>query len=239
MPYCGKCGKMLGDGETCSCSQTPPAAAAEPSAFPNIPRSSSFDPTVDPYVDYKYENDPYKVSSDKTSHAALFTVLFIVVCAFTLIIAFIFIQWYYIRKSSADNVRLDMIAVKAADITESADNVLGELNRMELPLQGLYFISSDENSNAAVPFDVGEFYSRMDIHTQEDVTCQYFIIVLNGKVKYTATAREWTKGKVDTLPDKHGVPVYFTTDDMYNKLNSSTCLDDVYWDAYDKIFRYD
>ncbi len=231
MPYCGKCGKKLNDGETCTCSQTPPT-----SAFPNVPRNSSFDPTVDPYIDYKYQNDPYKVSSDKNSRAALFTAVFIAVCAVTLIIASIYIPWYYIIRSKADNTRLDTIAVRAADITKSADNVLRELNHMELPLQGLYFISSDEESNAAVPFDVGEFYSRMDIHTEKDVTCQYFIIVLNGKVKYTATAREWTKGRVDTLPDEYGVSVYYSTDDKCDKIFSDTCLDDVYWDAYDKIF---
>lgn len=234
MPYCGKCGKWLNEGERCDCSSL---ADNGQNAVRESPCSEKYDPNFDPYI-RRYVDDPYMGAEKKSSKVLIFVVIFVILCILSLFAASILIPAYYSRKKSERNKKLQSIAYDASALNKAADDTLYELNLQEVELQGLYFISSDSESNVAVPFDAELFYDELADHLNKPLKdCQYFIVIRNGKAEYTATAYNWTEGLINTCPSQNGSPVSYELDSEGVPVSYRMNLDEIYWKTYYQIFR--
>ena len=235
MSYCGKCGRWLDTGEICSCDNT---EENEQTTAQIIPENKEYDPTLDPYI-MRYQ-DPKDVygNGNKDDRSLKIVAVFVVICIAVVIASFVIIPTYYINNVKKENRKRDSIAIDADSLKEASDTALDALYEQDITLKGMYFISSDKESNVAVPFDAELFYDELERNLPvRKAEAEYFIIVRNGKTEYAATSYTWLRGKLDTYPSKNDEALYFTFEDEPDTVTNRTNLDMLYWNAYDQIFK--
>lgn len=231
MPYCGKCGKFLNEGETCDCTSS---EASVQTTVQEDKGDTKYDPKFDPYI-IRYSNAVD--TEQKNSKVLVFVAIFAILCVLSLFAASILVPAYYSNKIRERNKKINKIAYDADTLNKAADDALYELNLQEVTLQGMYFICSDRESNVAVPFDAELFYDELETHLAKPLNgCQYFIIIRNGKAEYTATAYSWTEGRVNTCPLRNGEAVSYEPESEGTPVSNRMNLDEIYWYAYDRIF---
>lgn len=235
MPYCGKCGRWLDTGETCGCENY---EENEQTTAQILPEKKDYDPKLDPYI-MRYQ-DPKDVygNGNKDDKSLKIVAVFVVVCIVAVIASFVIIPTYYINNMKKESRKRESIAIDADSLKEASDTALDTLYEQDIPLKGMYFISSDKESNVAVPFDAELFYDELEKNLSvRKAEAEYFIIIRNGKTEYAATSYTWLRGKLDTYPSENDEAVYFTFKDELDNVNRNTNLDMLYWNAYDQIFN--
>lgn len=254
MPYCTGCGRYLFDGETCSCRNgavnTDNYIAAPPQ---NMNSGGMQQGGYSPYGQRPYQggyrqypqqpypnsyggyNSPYAVP--KKSSGAGITALVISIIAVVLITVAVIVGTL---AADVGKIAKQAKANSAAtDIMNSAAAVLADIEGKNENTKGMYIISSDKDDNVAVPFDIGNFNERVDYGLDGAGDYRYFIIVKNGDVIYAAASKSWTDKKevIGTYPDFSDKPVLYSPYGFKAEVKEKQNLDDVYWDAYDKIFN--
>lgn len=232
MPYCGQCGKFLNAGETCNCTSS---EASVQTTVQDSSGNTKYDPRFDPYIT-RYANNVE--TEQKNSNVVIFVAIFAILCVVSLFAASVLVPAYYSNKIMKKDKRVKNIVYDAETLNKAANDALYELNLQEVTLQGMYFICSDKESNVAVPFDAELFYNELEDHLDKSLKeCQYFIVIRNGKAEYTAAAYDWTKGRVNTFPSKNGRAVCYDIVSEGAPVAQNEDLDDIYWKAYDCIFK--
>lgn len=238
MPYCTQCGRQLHDGEKCDCTSASPRQGYSNAQQPyGYPQQYGYPQYKAPTAPQPYSPQPYQYISyppAKKSNAWIWAII-IPVAIFIAITIAILVPTF---RQAREKVRLTDANSYAYNISKTGDRVLSELNKKEENVKGLYMISSDPESNVAVPFDTDIFYERMKEYFNSADEREYFIIVRNGKVEYTAASKSWTNRSetVASYPSgKEAARRYLLNGTAYTEKKSDT-LDILYWDAYDQIF---
>ena len=246
MPYCTQCGRQLRDGEKCDCTSSAPrqgySNAQQPyiNGYPqqygqNMNRGMQYPPPPNyppPYEPYPYQYISYPPA--KKSNAWIWAII-IPVAIFIAITIAILVPAF---RQAREKVSQTDANSYAYNISKTSGQILSELNKEEENIKGLYIISSDTESNVAVPFDTGIFYERMKEYFDGANEREYFIIVRNGKVEYTAASKSWTDRSeaVASYPSGKTTAKRYDLSGYSTKERESDTLDILYWDAYDQIF---
>ena len=241
MPYCTQCGRHLNDGEKCNCTSSAPAQGYSNAQQPysnGYPQQFGYSPYKAPVYPQPYSPQPYQYISyppAKKSNAWIWAII-IPVAIFVAITLAILLP--AIRHTREKMRYMDAYNC-ARDINDAGGNVISDLKQEEKNVKGLYIISSDPESNVAVPFDAEDFYEGMKKYFSDADECEYFIIVRNGKVEYTAASKSWTNSSdaVASIPNGQNTAKRYVLDGFSNKEIKSDTLDILYWDAYDQIFN--
>ncbi len=248
MPYCTQCGRKLENGEKCNCTASEPSAEAPQqsnysSVPPNDPRYSTT-PPCQPYPQgypppyyYGQPMQPQKMS--KSNLTAIIIGLSIGFVVLTAILAAILVPSMlgYAKKS-----RQTKTNNMAGTLYRAANTALVELDELGEKTNGKYIIASSTNDNVAVPFDIRKFDDKLERYiTDENFNkYEYFIVADNGVVEYAAVCYDWTDKKkpVGTYPSSvsRGIRTYSEYGGSPEYKDEAT-LDELYWDAYDKIFN--
>jgi len=244
MPYCTQCGRKLNDGEKCSCTSSPPAQGFSnaqqpyingyPQQYGQYPNSGMQPPPIypPPYQPNQYQYIYYPPA--KKSNAWIWAIIIPVVLIIMMTLAILVpaVQGYRRKAAQIDANNC------ANNIRKAADQVLIELKKEEENIKGLYIISSDPESNAAVPFDAGDFYELMKTYYRGSDKLEYFVIIRNGTVEYSAASKSWTKhsDRVGSYP--YGIldPRRYSLNGYGGSASDKDTLDTLYWYAYDEIF---
>lgn len=245
MPYCTQCGRQLHDGEKCNCTSLPPTQGCSnaqqpyingyPQQFGQNLNSSMqapppyYPPPYEPYP-YQYISYPTPKKSNVLIWVVIIPVIFFVILTASILISAVRGYEKRARQREANNY--------AYNIRKAADQVLSELNREEENIKGLYIISSDSESNVAVPFDAGKFDRLINEYLDDADEREYFIIVRNGSVEYAAASKSWTKRSalVGTYPCDSSEPRRYSLNGLGRNTSKKDTLDTLYWFAYDEIF---
>ena len=254
MPYCTGCGRYLFDGEICSCrnggGNTDNYRAVPPqSTNSGAMQQGGYSPYGQRPYQYGYQQypqqpypnsyggyySPYGVP--KKSSGAGVTALVISIIAIILITVAVVIGT--LAVDIGKRVKQTKANSAAADIMNSAAAVLADIEGKNGNIKGMYIISSDKDDNVAVPFDIGNFNERVEYGFDGAGDYRYFIIVKNGEIIYAAASESWTDKKevIGTFPESDDKPVLYSPYGFRINVREKQNLDDVYWDAYDKIFN--
>ncbi|SHM89841.1 hypothetical protein [Ruminococcus flavefaciens] len=244
MPYCTQCGRQLAEGEKCSCTSSPPMQGSSnaqqpyingyPQQYGQYPNNgmqppSNYPPPYDPYP-YQYISYPPEKKSNAWIWAIIIPVIFIIMVTTAILVPAV--QGYRVKAAQIDANNY------ANDIRKAADHVLAELNEEEKNIKGLYIVSSDPESDAAVPFDAGDFRQRMKTYYSSADEVEYFVIIRNGSVEYAAAAKSWTNHsvRIGTYPYGTSNPRRYSINGYGGSAGKKDTLDTLYWYAYDEIF---
>lgn len=239
MPYCTQCGRHLNDGEKCDCTSAAPRQGYSNAQQPyGYPQQYGYPPYKAPTAPQQYSPQPYQYiyyPPAKKSNAWIWAII-IPVAIFLVLTVSILVSAF---RQAEDKARQTDANSYAYNISRISGNVLSELKEDELNVKGMYIISSDPESNVAVPFDTDEFYKRMKEYFDFPDKREYFIIVRNGKVEYTAASKSWTKHSeaVASYPSGFEAAKRYDINGYSTKEIKSDTLDILYWDAYDQIFN--
>ena len=129
----------------------------------------------------------------------------------------------------------------AGKLYEAANSAIHDLENSGENIRGTFIISSDIESNVAVPFDSEKFYKAIGYYSPPG-NVEYFFVVRKGRVEYLASSEEWTyrKAAVGSCPENTGSdvsPRLYATKGNGPSAGKGENLDEIYWDAYDKLFN--
>ena len=253
MPYCRQCGRLLQDGEACSCtaentqqdgsSQPQNGYMNEQQPYQNgAPQyqgqpypQQGFAPNGYPYPYYGQPMPPQKKS--KSVVITVIIVLSVVFLLFIAVLAAIFVPAMlgYAKKS-----RMASANSLASSIYRAANTALVEMDELYENTGGIYIISSDEKKNMDVPFDIDEFNKHFGQYTDNEKMEKqnYFMVVKNGAVEYAAVSEDWTNTKkiVGTYPVStiDGTRIY-TSDGSYSLSTERRSLSYLYDKAQEAV----
>ena len=249
MPYCTQCGRYLFDGEKCTCTsavQTPPppiqgqSNAQQPyqNGFPNQYRQNSSNNAPQYPNGYPQPYQPYQyIYYPPQKKGVSWAIIFIPVILFMFIAAIIVVPAAigYNKRAKQTSANANANALR-----RSCNAVLHELKEKGENINGLYFISSDSNDNVAVPFDTDDFYERLDNYFADLSNLNYFVVIRNGDTEYAAVSASWTK-ESDIVgsypPGTPAGPRLYSVYGIGTAAEDNDDLDDIYWKAYDQVFR--
>ena len=182
---------------------------------------------------YPYYGQTFRRSKSPT--------LAIVIVIFTLILitcAVVFIPSIAGHKKRINQKDANAIAGK---LYEAANSAIHDLENSGENIRGTFIISSDIESNVAVPFDSEKFYKAIGYYSPPG-NVEYFFVVRKGRVEYLASSEEWTyrKAAVGSCPENTGSddsPRLYATKGNGPSAGKGENLDEIYWDAYDKLFN--
>ena len=247
MPYCRQCGRLLQDGEVCSCtSSNQSAAGPQQNNYSSDPQNGQYY-SNGPQQNYQYGGPQYQgypqgypnqyygqpMPPQEKSKAWILAIIIpvgIVVLLILGILAAILVPAMlgYTKKSKLANANS-----KANLIMKGANSAIVELEESGAKVNGRYIIASSSGDNVAVPFDIGQFWEKYETYV-------YFIVVKDGAVEYVAVSEDWTSKKktIGTFPPStvNGTKLY-SADGYGTEYKTDQSLDILYWDAYDQIFN--
>ena len=128
----------------------------------------------------------------------------------------------------------------AAKLFGAATSAMEYLDSSGENIRGTYIISSDSESNVAVPFEADKFYETIGYYFPPD-NIEYFLVVRKGRVEYLAASEDWTyrKAAVGSCPQNDEsalVPRLYSAKGNGPSAGKKENLDEIYWDTYDKLF---
>ena len=183
------------------------------------------------YPYYGQTFTPYKSKSPAAVIAAILFSLILVT------FAAIFIPPLIGGRSKSKQQEVNAAAAKLYDAATSAIDYLGSSGEN---IRGTYIISSDSESNVAVPFEADKFYETIGYYFPPD-NVEYFLVVRKGRVEYLAASEDWTyrKAAVGSCPQNDEsalVPRLYSAKGNGPSAGKKENLDEIYWDTYDKLF---
>ncbi|MBP5432700.1 hypothetical protein [Ruminococcus sp.] len=183
------------------------------------------------YPYYGQTFTPYKSKSPAAVIAAILFSLILVT------FAAIFIPPLIGGRSKSKQQEVNAAAAKLYDAATSAIDYLGSSGEN---IRGTYIISSDSESNVAVPFEADKFYETIGYYFPPD-NVEYFFVVRKGRVEYLAASEDWTyrKAAVGSCPQNDEsalVPRLYSAKGNGPSAGKKENLDEIYWDTYDKLF---
>lgn len=259
MPYCSNCGKLLQEGEVCSCTAS---AQGAPMQQPNnnAPQGGQYNnggmqppPPPYPYNGQPYPNQPYPqgypapyfgqqlAQPPKKSNAWILAIVIplgIVALLIIAILAAILVPSMlgYTKKSKQSSMNSN-----ASTLFKVGNTALIELDEEKKDIKGYYIISSDNSRNQAVPFDVEKFREKTANYFNKIGEYEYFMVCRDGAVEYTAIAKSWgdKSDYIGTYPPSNidGIRLYRVDSSGYTHGSSSfskdtkMSLSDLYKDA--------
>ena len=253
MPYCTKYGRQLQEGEVCSCTNANTQQSAQSQNnygstpqqpyqnYQNQPNPQGFAPNGYPQG---YPNQYYgqPMPPQKKSKAWILAIIIpvgIVILLILGILAAILVPAMlgYTKKSKMSSENSF-----ANSMVKAATTAIIELEEEGEKVKGKYIICSNKNDNVAVPFDIARFNEKFNkyLDSEKLEKHEYFILVIDGIVQYTAVSEDWTNKKkmVGTCPAStlDGTRIYMTNGETSLSTDTKT-LDYLYWDTYDKVFN--
>ncbi|MBP5580333.1 MAG: hypothetical protein J6X85_00815 [Ruminococcus sp.] len=258
MAYCRNCGKLLEDGEICSCTapaQEIPAANMNNNAAPQNgqpynggiqPPPPQYPNNGQPYPNQPYPNQPYPqgypapqfgqqmAQPPKKSYAWVLAIILPIAGVVLLLMMAILVPAMlgYTKKSKLSSVNSD-----ASIFFRAANTAMVELDEEGKKVKGYYIISSDDIKNQAVPFDTGEFREKLMRYFDKIGNYEYFIICRNGCAEYAAIAPSWDNKKdyIGTYPPSRVNEItLYSADGSSSSSDDKMNLNDLYKDAYRK-----
>ena len=212
MPVCQYCGRQLADGEVCHCQEQQPSPYMNQSGqpdpqgipvqpqYPQYPQNQPFpnaNPQPFPNAQYPYPNpqDPYQNLYRQGQQpqkkgapvgciiaAAVGIPVFLGICG---VLAAILVPATlgYLKKS-----RVASANAEAKNVQRAVTSALTELDEMDVDLEGIYIVSSDESRDLAIPFEAEMLHDRIGYFytTGEDVQYEYFAVIEDGVCTYAA-----------------------------------------------------
>ncbi|WP_143186608.1 hypothetical protein [Ruminococcus flavefaciens] len=117
----------------------------------------------------------------------------------------------------------------AEEMTEAADKALQKISSEGGDVSGWNNINSDEDIPISYKFDIGRFHEYFSEYTGSSDK-EFFIIAHDGRVEYLAVSDSWsnTADAVGIYPSFDDSPVYFSRDDIKEKVGKGKRLRDVY-----------
>ena len=261
MPYCTNCGRPLNAGETCNCKdgtgstavQNQQTAPQQPQAqippmnsgniqIPQSPPYPPYPPYPQQYAPNGYPQGyppPYygqPAPQNKKSYLWVLAIVIPLGLLLLLIMGIVLIppMLGYTKRSAQSSMNS-----KASALYKAANTALIELDEEDVKIKGTYIICSDYDDNVAVPFTLDKFYDKAERYFSDMDKYEYFMVVRNGTVVYTAISKSWTNTKetVGTYPSDASYPVFYSEYSPKERIKDKDDLDTMYWDAYDKIFN--
>lgn len=256
MPYCTQCGRLLQDGEKCSCTteNTQQNSTSQP-------QNGYINPQQQPYQDGapQYQGQPYPQqgfapngypypyygqpmppqNKSKGWIIPLIIAIGIILLMFIGILAAILVPSMlgYTKKA-----KMSAANSLANTICRAANTAMVEMDEEYENTGGIYIICSDEKKNMDVPFDIDEFNKHFKQYTDNEKMGKnnYFMVVNNGVVEYVAVSEDWnsTKKPVGTSPPStiDGTRIY-TSDGSYSLSTEKRTLSYLYDTANEAVIE--
>ena len=187
-----------------------------------------------PQSSYPYYGQTFTPYKSKSPVAVIAAILFSMIL---ITFAAIFIPPLIGGRSKSKQQEANAAAAKLFGAATSAMEYLDSSGEN---IRGTYIISSDSESNVAVPFEADKFYETIGYYFPPD-NVEYFLVVRKGRVEYLAASEDWTyrKAAVGSCPQNDEsalVPRLYSAKGNGPSAGKKENLDEIYWDTYDKLF---
>ena len=232
MPFCQNCGKLLAEGEVCSCTNSTANPAPNGAPTQNTPPPPPMGQPMYNNMAYQQQQQPKKQSLWWIWLIILPIILVVLIIVAILAAILVPTMLGYTQKS-----KLSSMNSAASSIYKASNSALTELDEEGTKIYGYYIISSDEKKNFNVPstVNVDDFYGKMDNFFADNDKVDWFVVVEGYSATYAADSESWDNKKtVGTYPaGTVDGPTYY--DVYYPSTRKKVSMNELYKDAKRKV----
>ncbi len=227
MPFCQNCGRVLAENEVCNCTTANPNPTG--TNFTNTPPPPMAQPI--------YNNVVNQQQPQKKSLWWIWLIILPIILVVLMILAILAAILVPSMIGYTNKAKLSSMNSSASSLYKAANSSIVELDEEGNKIHGYYIISSDEKKNFNIPsgFDTDEFYSKMDNFFSDNSKVEWFVVMEDSYVSYSANSENWDSKKlVGTYPAATtDGPTYY--DATYSSNRSKASLNELYKDAKSKV----
>ncbi len=231
MPFCMNCGKELAEGETCNCTAN---GTVPPPPAPDPQHQGAPVPPPPPIYNNVVQQPQQKKSLWWIWLIIIPAILIVLMIVGVLAAILVPSMIGYTRKAKTTSANST-----ANSLYKAANSALCDMDEDGYNIEGYYIISSKSSENYRLPdehknyeaFDEDEFYTLVKNYYADSSQSDWFVVVENGSVTYSAASKEDYVGTYPNVATIDG-PSYY---DSFSSRREKASLNDLYEDALDKV----